>query len=424
MRFLARLLAGLVAAGMVLGALAIELRPSVPVPAVADAEAAARTRDLARAAAELLRAERAAGEITLPLDQIDALILSARRLAPGFRARAEAEEGRLILEGSAGLPAAEPWIWLNPRLAIASSEEGLAIESVRLGRLPLPPALARRALVAGLDHGFGPGLGEALLAALAGVRVEPDRIALRYALDPEAKDWLYAALKDQVRGFAGGADGARIRGHLWRLDRAGDRGRLPRRGSALPYLAHVAATAGGGEEMKSALLALALYCGESAFGPALGVWVGDHMRGARNHCEGTTLGGRDDLKRHFIVSAGIYAARSGQVAFGMGELKELLDSEPGGSGFSFDDMAADLAGARFARALLEAPEAERAALAERIRSEADVLPPLEGLPRGLTEAEFRARYGDVEGPAYRALIAEIDRRLDAMPLYAGAAGGG
>ena len=57
-------------------------------------------------------------------------------------------------------------------------------------------------------------------------------------------------------------------------------------------------------------------------------------------------------------------ASSGGAAFSAGEYKELLDSNPYGSGFSFDDLAADRAGIRFAaRLLAAAPEpARRAAL--------------------------------------------------------------
>jgi hypothetical protein len=52
-----------------------------------------------------------------------------------------------------------------------------------------------------------------------------------------------------------------------------------------------------------------------------------------------------------------------------------------------------------------------------IESEADVLPSLDGLPSGLTEAEFRTRYGDVDSAAYRQQVAEIEARVDALPLH-------
>lgn len=424
-RFLTALVLGIVAAVILALALAVSIRPAVPELDVPDAASAARTRDLARVAQDLLSSEPAAGELALPMEQIRALIVSARRIQPGVRARAEVEEGRLVLRGAIGAPALPSRIfWLNPTLVIAPSDDGLVIARAAVGHLPIPPALVRWGFSEALDRLLGPDFGEIALGAVREVRVAPDRIDLAYALGEADRERFYDGLKDRVRGLAGGTDRGRIYTHLWFLDRLGDRRGLPRTGSVVPYLRHVIDRAEGGDDMKAALLALTLYCGEEAFGPAIGANLGDGMRGRRNHCERTTLGGRDDLKRHFIVSAGLYAARSGQVAFGMGELKELLDSNEGGSGFSFDDIAANLAGARFAQVALATPEAERPALLARIGTEADVLPPLDGLPSGLRDTEFRSLYDDLESPAYRELIAEINARIDAMPLYAGTSADG
>lgn len=170
--------------------------------------------------------------------------------------------------------------------------------------------------------------------------------------------------------------------------------------------------------MRAALYALALYCGDPDFGDQIGVTMARRMEGAANGCAGTTLGGRDDFKRHFVISAGLQAATAGDTAFGMGELKELLDSNDGGSGFSFRDMVADAAGVRFARTLLDTPPADWKALAARLTDEAAILPVFEDLPEQLTEAAFRARFGDVDSPAYAATVAEIDARVAALPLYA------
>lgn len=422
-RILATSLFALGAALLAVPLLTVQLRPALPEQPLPDAASAARTRDLAEGLRATLVAQAEQGEIMLPLDQIRAVIASLRRVEPGIRARAEVEGERLVLSAAIGAPRLPAPFWLNPSLEIAASETGLVIESARLGYLPLPPALVRLGLGAALDQMLGPGLGEVALGAVSGLSVRPEAIKLRYALDPEERDWFYTELKNRVRGLAGGTDAGRIYTHLWYLDRRGDRGELPRQGSVLPYLRYVLAQRGDAEEIKAALLALTLYCGEDAFGPAIGAGLAEEMRGDRNHCEQTTLGNRDDLKRHFIISAGLYAARSGQAAFGMGELKELLDSNAGGSGFSFDDMAADLAGARFAEVLLRTPEGERAGLLARVNGEADVMPPIDGLPRGLPDAEFRARFGALDSPAYRAMITEISRRIDEMPLYEGVSSG-
>jgi hypothetical protein len=118
-----------------------------------------------------------------------------------------------------------------------------------------------------------------------------------------------------------------------------------------------------------------------------------------------------------VVSAGLDAATSSTAAFGVGELKELLDSNPGGSGFGFDDMTADAAGVRIARTFIATDASAWPALAARIADEDAVLPTLAGLPSGLSADEFAARYGSVDSEAYAELIAEIDRRVEALPVH-------
>ena len=50
-------------------------------------------------------------------------------------------------------------------------------------------------------------------------------------------------------------------------------------------------------------------------------------------------------------------------------------------------------------------------------SDADLLPPVSDLPEHLPEAEFVARYGGVGGAGYQRLVATIESRLDAMPMF-------
>ena len=171
------------------------------------------------------------------------------------------------------------------------------------------------------------------------------------------------------------------------------------------------------ERARGALYALALYCGDPRFETVVGVYLPSRMQGKRNGCDATTLDGRDDLRKHFVISAALDAATSSTAAFGMGELKELLDSNPGGSGFSFDDMAADAAGVRFARTFVATAPEGWPALAARIEDEAAVLPSLEGLPSGLSAEDFSQRYGNVDSEAYAALVAEIGRRVESLPLH-------
>ena len=109
------------------------------------------------------------------------------------------------------------------------------------------------------------------------------------------------------------------------------------------------------------------------------------------------------------------------MAFAIGEFKELLDSNRGGSGFSFDDIAADRAGIRFAETLFAG--GKRAELKtsklDQLRSEKAIMPSIKGLPSGMTEAEFKRRFGDIDSDRYKNILAVIDKRIDKLAFHTG-----
>ena len=405
--------------------LAVEAEPRVADWAPADGVAA----EQARGAAERLRALMDDGDVragwTSTEAEINAVLASAARLVPGMRGRASLEADRMTVEASVGTPLLPSGLWANLRVAFADADDGLHVLEARVGRLPLPPALAEAGLRFGLDRALGPGSGTEAMQSVAALAVSPEAARLTFRTDAEGRVPLLEMIRARARGAAGASARELAAAQLAAIQAAVRSGRLPRDGSFLPYLAFVIDAAAGqpGPERaraRGALYALALYCGDPGFETVIGVSLPGRMLGARNGCAGTTLAGRDDLRRHFVLSAGLDAATSSSAAFGVGELKELLDTNPGGSGFSFDDMTADVAGVRFARTFLAAGPDGWAALAARVGDEGAVLPSLAGLPSGLSSDEFVARYGSVDSDAYAALVAEIDRRVDALPLHASA----
>lgn len=127
-----------------------------------------------------------------------------------------------------------------------------------------------------------------------------------------------------------------------------------------------------------------------------------------------TMRGRRDLAQHFAVSAYLAAELGSILADAAGAAKELLDAQ-GGSGFSFADLAADEAGITFAERLLsgELPLRE---VADRF-SVADYLPPIDGLPEGLSAEEFQRDYTGESAARYEQLRSEIRSRVRALPPY-------
>ena len=101
-----------------------------------------------------------------------------------------------------------------------------------------------------------------------------------------------------------------------------------------------------------------------------------------------------------------------QVAEAAGILKEMNDAN-GGSGFSFADLAADLAGISFARRL----QAEPALLSSLSSSFSvnDYMPPVVGLREGLTRENLQADYGSPSDQRFLAERTAILKVIRALP---------
>jgi hypothetical protein len=126
-----------------------------------------------------------------------------------------------------------------------------------------------------------------------------------------------------------------------------------------------------------------------------------------------TLTGRNDLARHFWVSAALVVLSDSHRAAVVGLGKEMMDATEGGSGFSFVDWMADRAGTMLAIAATN-----NAANARRFQSHiqqgvvvADLFPNVEGLPEGISGDTFQSEYGGLGGTKTRSLLSEMARRL-------------
>lgn len=128
---------------------------------------------------------------------------------------------------------------------------------------------------------------------------------------------------------------------------------------------------------------------------------------------------RSDLAQHFIASAALAISVNQQLAQVAGEEKELSDAEEGGSGFSFIDLAADKAGARFAQVATVTPESARQLqqTMANIHDYTAFMPDPTDLPEKMNTDEFKQRYSTVNSAAYMELSNKIEARINAMALY-------
>lgn len=128
-----------------------------------------------------------------------------------------------------------------------------------------------------------------------------------------------------------------------------------------------------------------------------------------------TMNGREDLTQHFMVSAALDILMGGPATESLGVLKEVSDSRPGGSGFSFADLTADFAGLAFAEGVRGgAVSVDTLAKGFKI---GDYLPPTEGLTEGLSNAQFAARYGSVTDRRFFDERRKLREKISALPGY-------
>ncbi len=128
-----------------------------------------------------------------------------------------------------------------------------------------------------------------------------------------------------------------------------------------------------------------------------------------------TLHGRKDWPRHFWVSAGLTLLADNDRSLAVGITKELMDATPGGTGFSFADLAADVAGNRFTLAATRDARSARAMQARILAGvrAADFFPDVRDLPEGLTREAFQEQYGGLGGAGTQRIVDEVRRRLAA-----------
>lgn len=142
----------------------------------------------------------------------------------------------------------------------------------------------------------------------------------------------------------------------------------------------------------------------------------DQQRTARLAVLGKpTMHQRHDLAKHFFVSSAMAALTGPHVAEAIGLKKELSDAKEGGTGFSFADLSADIAGVTFATKIYDG-KIDLATVAKSFAVKA-VLPGGADLKEGIAWKEFVAMYGSVDDDRFRREVEAIRKRVLAMPGF-------
>lgn len=321
-----------------------------------------------------------------------------------FTAAATQAEIRITLP----LPLIPVERYLNLRVSVIDDGRQLRIHSVRVGSLSLPPQAVFP--VVGALAGIG-GYTEEWRLVRSSVRrialaASGSRVDISYVWQPE--------LLSRFRALALPTETTQQLAAAQR-DLAAQLG-FRARGQALPLPAVLKPMLQADDDTslarrRAALLVLASYLA----GRDLAAVIPEAAAWPRPPRRALTLHRREDTAQHFIISAALSAWAGEPIADAIGLYKELADARSG-SGFSFADLAADRAGTRFGKLLTDDPARIDALFGAPVR-DGDLVPTLNGLPEYIAEAEFRQRFGDTRSVAYRELIADVERRINTLPLY-------
>ena len=317
------------------------------------------------------------------------------------------QRGGATVRTSLNLPANPFGRWLNVQAQLVETGGLPVLARLQVGELRLPSWVGEQALHWAARRA---GLEEPLLAAAAVVRrvsFRPQQLTVVYAWRNDSAELMLGALvpadqQQRLRVYAGHlAQLVARQPAVWTASLAtlvGPMFELARQRSA-------ASGADAAAENRAALVVLTLFAngrGVEAVLPTAGNWP-------RARPLQLTLDERTDFPRHLLVSAALAAESTNPLARAIGVYKEVADSR-GGTGFSFNDMAANRAGIRLGELAVTQPQRLQAALAGGVK-DGDLMPRWKDLPEFMSEAEFVQRYGGVGAPAYEAMLAEIDRRV-------------
>jgi len=349
--------------------------------------------------------------------ELNALLAQAAQTQGGrWRARLRIDSGSLLLEASQPAPGLPAWLNLTLHWDLRDPQPGRlpALTSAQLGNLPLPPSWVEAAALRWLRARTGDSL-ETLLPMLEAYRAAPRQLWLFWRWQPQRAAEAMAGLWCPAEGVALRTQHEHLRQLL--------AGVLPGHAVELPQLLTPMAAAAlqrvgqGASDAAAELRALLAVLALQTVGRDIRPWLPEAQSLPPSPRVLLLLAGRDDMASHFLIAALLSWQGGERVSAALGLAKELADARSG-SGFSFNDLAADAAGTRFGQFAARQPT-ELLALLATGPAPASYFPDIAGLPEFLSEAEFRRRYGQLDSPAYQQEMARVRERVAALPIYQG-----
>jgi hypothetical protein len=401
---------------------------SVEPPAVSKAQLVQQIKQ-DRLLSRTLQGE--AMHFTLLIPQLNALMNDLAQRAIGGRASLKAQETSFELVVS--IPTARTplrrWLpndWFNIHSHWLLGPEGLPyLKRAQWGRLPIPAGLVNWLFDRGLAHYKLRAFADIAIQSIKQVSVSPSQLSVRWHWRNDLKARTFAALippselsrihvyqqalvkhiqlaEPVAAEHGGNIPLLTIMKPLFQL---AQQRTLVKQMNADDELSNEQLPI---NENRAALLVLAMH--------ALRIEFPSFVPQAKGWPQALpyplTLRDRIDFSQHYLMSALIASGMGGRVADLIGIYKEQSD-KVAGSGFSFNDIAADRAGVRLGQQARQAAQQ----LQRRIQEGEDedfFMPDVSDMPQFLTADEFAQRYSGANSGAYIELLSLIDARVNQL----------
>ena len=372
---------------------------------------------------EQLASDQTQAKFTLNQKELNDLTAIAGHTLKGFSFNINVSSFGVNIAGSLRIPVLSKGLFINGYCLYANELSGFAMVGCKLGKIPIPAFIAEPVLNAGLWLVFGDEIKQNVNALITSAKPSFDTIAFNAQKSANFKASFKSSLStaSQLASALGPSQTAEpelVKAYIDHILAT------PQTNKSLSIFigqvfakAQIASLDGADpvEENRAALWALAIVFGSERFAILSDI---DIPIDANNRAV-TTLNGRGDLSLHFLYSAMLEQVGKENIGLSIGELKELLDSNEGGSGYSFADLAADKAGIAFSKFVTSNNVSAIYAqdmLAYQAKEEL-FLPATHDLPEGFRGEEFDKIIGYVGSSVYREIESRIDKRILSLPLY-------
>ncbi|MGJ8694379.1 MAG: CehA/McbA family metallohydrolase [Thalassotalea sp.] len=360
-------------------------------------------------------------EISLSQNELDSIAIASAHTIPKSRFQTRLSHFGLYLFATKEFSILGAPLYINISCLLTPDFDKFSITSCDLGYLPINGWLVEKTI--GLTTGliFGDDAEETVMKLIYSGQIKNNQLILTTTKTTDFKDQINSTMKNAasvirtINNNSADIETERVKAYLSFIHS------LPQTESSLAwYIGKVFAFAQKQSieydpvtENTAALWALAIAYSNNSFARFIGIENTITINNA------PTLRGRGDLKLHFLYSVVLEQIGDQEIALNIGEIKELLDSYKGGSGYSFADLAADKTGLMFSEKLTKSTT--DAIFAQKtlanITDESVFFPFIHDLPEGFKGNEFERVFDNIDSPLYRSQENRIVSRINRMPLF-------